>query len=92
MQSTWKTINLALVKVRRPNFPLNCYTLDLSEQDEVKNIGVKQIYFNFWMKRNYSVDVLVEDKVLACNREIKYHKFYFSGPSIELKDLGKYKL
>ena len=81
--------DLSLVRVRRPNYPFNCYTLDLSEHEEVKNVGVKQLFITFRTKKNYSMELLLEDKALACNREIKYHKFYFSGPSVELKDLGK---
>ena len=32
------------------------------------------------------MELLLEDKALACNREVKYHKF--AGSSVELKDLG----
>ena len=89
MENTLKTLNLSMVRVRRPNYPFNCYTLDLSEHENIKNVGVKQLYITFKVKKNYSMELLLEDKALACNREIKYHKFYFSGPSVELKDLGK---
>ena len=88
MKNTFIDINLTLVRVIRPNFPFNCYTMDLSEHEEVNNDVVKQIFINFWIKRNFSVEVQLVDKALACNREIKYHKFYLSGPSVELKDLG----
>ena len=77
-----------MVRVRRPNYPFNCYTLDLSEHEDIKNVWVKQLYITFKVKKNYSMELLLEDKALACNREIKYHKFYFSGSSLELKDLG----
>ena len=89
MENTLKTLNLSMVRVRRPNYPFNCYTLDLSEHEDIKNVGVKQLYITFKVKKNYSLQLLLEDKALACNREIKYHKFYFSGSSLELKDLGK---
>ena len=88
MTNKYEYLSLSLVRVRRPNYPFNCYTLDLSEHEEIKNVGVKQLFIEFWRKKNYSMELLLKDKALACNREIKYHKFYFSGPSLELDNLG----
>ena len=51
--------------------------------------GVKQLFINFWPNKNSSLKILLEDKALACNRTIKYHKFFFSGQSVEITDLGK---
>ena len=89
MKNRFININISLVRVRRPNFPFNCYTLNLAEQEEVKKEGVKQLFINFWPNKNSSLKILLEDKALACNRTIKYHKFFFSGQSVEITDLGK---
>ena len=89
LANEWITIPLTSVTVRRPNYPYNCFTLDLSQNDDIKSKGLKQIFFYFFTRNGSSVELLLEDKMQACNREIKYHKFYFSGPNIELKDLGE---
>ena len=92
MKNTYVYLNLSLVRVRRPNHPFNCYTLDLAEHKEVQMVWVKQLFIKLWPKKNSSMEVFLEDKALACNREIKYHKFYFSGQSVQIKDLGKYPI
>ena len=89
MKNAYIDIKTSLVQVRRPNYPFNCYKLDLAEHEEVKKVGVKQLFIKFWPKKNSSLKILLEDKSLACNRTIKYHKFFFSGKSVEIADLGK---
>ena len=87
-KNQWKSFNLSSIAVRRPNYPFNCFTLDLNDDESIKTSGVKQLFLYFNRRENTSVKVLIEDKSLSCSREIKYHKFYFSGPNVELKDLG----
>ena len=89
MKNVFVNINTSLIQVRRPNYPFNCYTLDLADQKGVKNVGVKQLFINLWPKKNSSLKILLEDKSLACNRTIKYHKFFFSGKNVKIVDLGK---
>ena len=88
-KNAYININTSLVQVRRPNYPSNCYTLDLAEHEEVKNVGVKKLFIQFWPKKNSSLKILLEDKSLACNRTIKFHKFFFSGKNVKIVDLGK---
>ena len=91
MTLTNEDLNIPLTSVvlPRPNYPYNCFTLDLSKNEEIKQKGVKQIFFYFSTLNVSSVKVILMDKSLACNREIKYNKFYFSGTNIEVNNLGK---
>ena len=82
-------ISLDSVKVLRPTYPSNCYTLDLGDNLEVKEQGVKQVFFDLTIMNNYSMEILLEDRSLACYREIKYNNFYSSGPDIILDNLGQ---
>ena len=82
-------INLDLVRIGLMNYPYNCFTLDLSNNTMVKKKGIRQIFFYFPLLENYSAQIYLQGKSLACNREIKSHKFFSSGPDIKLLDLGK---
>ena len=82
-------ISLDSVKIWLMNYPYNCFTLDLSNNTMVKKKGIKQIFLHFPILDNYSAEIYLQGKSLACNREIKSHKFFFSGPVIKLLDLGK---
>ena len=84
----WLDVPLSSVRVNRPNFPFNCFTFDLSQNSKIKKKGLKQIFFHFHPIASTSMEMLIMDKSLVCTREIKENKFYYSGPNIELKDLG----
>ena len=88
LSNEYYTIPIKYAKVWRANFPFNCFTLDLSGNEEVEEKGVKQIFFYFHPMNGTSAEILLGDKTLTCSREIKDNKFYFSGPSLELEDLG----
>ena len=83
------SISLDSVRIWLMNYPYNCFTLDLSNNTMVKTKGIRQIYLHFPILTNYSVEIYLHGKSLACNREIKSHKFFSSGPDIKLQDLGE---
>ena len=75
-----------LVEQRRVNYPNNCYTLDLSNNKEVVEKGIKslQVEFNSKKRKNLSmVQVKVEGSSLSCARDIFDHMFYATGDPIE---------
>ena len=80
-------IPVSSVRVTRPNYPFNCFTLDLSQHKNILKNGEGKIFLLFRRIPATSVEILLEDKRLSCNRQLMEHKFYFSGPKIEL-DLG----
>ena len=83
-------VSLDSVKLWRMNYPHNCYTLDLTNHTAVKEEGVKQLFLTFPLLANSSMEMVVQGSSLACSRDIKYHKFYSSGPDIALEDLGEF--
>ena len=62
---------LSSVKVKQLNYPYNCFTLDLSQNDQTKKKGLKQIFFHFPIINSSRVELLLEDRDLACTRETK---------------------
>ena len=89
MANTWIDISMDSVRLWRLNYPYNCYTLNLSKNDEVQEKGVKQVFFTFPLMENTSMELLLKGASMICNREIKNHKFYSSGADIKLERLGK---
>ena len=89
MANEWIDISIDSVELWRLNDPYNCYTLNLSKNEEVKEKGVKQVFFNFPLLENKSLEVLLKGASVICSREIKTHKFYSSGAVIKLEKLGK---
>ena len=88
MANTWIDISIDSVELWRLNFPYNCYTLNLSKNDEVLDQGVKQIFFYFPLLEDTSMELLLKGASMVCDREIKNHKFYSSGADIKLEKLG----
>jgi hypothetical protein len=83
-------VPLSHVALWRVNFPYNCYTLDISDNVDVREKGVKTLYIGFPLLANRSVQIHVQGANLACNRDVKEHKFQSAGDGIELSDLGKF--
>ena len=84
-------ILLSSLIIKRPNYPFNCFTLDISQNQEVRKKGVRAVIFRFYHLVNTSVQILLEDRRLACTRQIRENVVYFSGSNIKL-DLGDIKL
>ena len=78
-------ISLGSITVRRPNYPYNCFTLDLSQNTEVREKGIKQIFFIFHALEDQSVELLLIDKSLDSNRDIKKNKFFSLDLLLTLK-------
>ena len=89
MANKWVNISSDSVELWRLNYPYNCYTLNLSSSQEVREKGVKQVFFNFPLLENTSMELLLKGASMIGDREIKAHKFYSSGAVIKLENLGK---
>ena len=76
------------LELKRPNFPFNCFTFDLTENDIIKNNVLKYLWFDFYEQSGTSVEIKLQDKKLASSRQIIEDTFYFSGPRIR-HSLGK---
>ena len=82
-------VSLDSVKVWRLNIPDNCYSLDLSYNRDVTEKGVKQMFLNLYILKNYSVGIILEGRSLAGYRNIKAHRSQSTGDAIKLDDLGE---
>ena len=72
-------ILLSSLIIKRPNYPFNCFTLDISQNQEVRKKGVRAVIFRFYHLVNTSVQILLEDRRLACTRQIRENVVYFSA-------------
>ena len=75
--------NLSLDNMEYPNFPDNCWTLDVEKQT---NSTVGLIVFYFKPDPTYSAEIFVEDKLLSLKRASSFSKFSTDGPRIENAD------
>ena len=83
MANEWINISIESVQLWRLNDPYNCFTLNLSKNEEVSRLGVKQVFFFFPLMENSSMELLLKGASTICSREIKAHKFYSSGTDIQ---------
>ena len=74
-------LNLSSLKIIRPNYPNNCFTLHLNKNN------IKTIKFLF--RRGVEVDVLVEDRLKSVGMAQRLNAFDITGPRIALGDSNK---
>ena len=68
-----------------PNLPYNCMLLDLDDTPELEYEEIRQIFFKF-DKSIFGLEVLIGDRELYTDREVKQIKFFFSGEQIYMKN------
>ena len=78
----WEPLPLDLVSQERPTFPRFCFTLRISQADQVKAHGLKRLKIGFTGIQDLKFIVLSE--TLSCKRNIKEQNVYASGESIKL--------
>ena len=71
-------IDLDSVHSVMPNLPYNCMLLDLDRTPDLKLKEIRQIFFNF-NKSIFGLEIMIGDRDLYTDREIKQNKFFFSG-------------
>ena len=74
-------MNISTLKIIRPNYPNNCFTLQLNKNN-IKTI-------KFYFKKGAEVDVLVEDRFKSVRRAQRLNEFGISGPRISLGESNK---
>ena len=73
--------------LRRPNYPSNCYEVDINKLARGNLKGLFQIHFNFHPLIDQKVEIILEDKKKALSRTYKYNRFGTQGSRIILSDL-----
>ena len=81
----WNFYEISSAQVVRPNYPSNCFTWDIFQEDTLD--GVAAIGFGFKFLPGTTVEILLEDKRLSCIRPLLENKFYSSGSDMKV-DLG----
>ena len=76
------------MKIWRLNYPHNCYSLDITNNRDVIEKGVKQLLFEFNNLENYSAEIIPEGQSMASYRMIMAHRSRSTGDAITLDDLG----
>ena len=79
--------NYVTSTLRRPNYPSNCYDVDINKLTRGRLKGFFQIQFNFRPVQDYKVEIILEDAKRALSRTYKFNKFGTSGSSILISDL-----
>jgi hypothetical protein len=65
------------------NYPHNCYTLDLTTNNDVKENDIDTIFINFHDMKNFIVDVTLLDKSLSWNRDA--NSFFSTGHIVRME-------
>ena len=84
---TKTSMNYVTAILRRPNYPSNCYDVDITKLNRRKVKGFFQIQFNFHPVKDYKVEIILEDKKKALSRTYKYNRFGTQGSRIVISDL-----
>ena len=80
--------NYVTASLRRPNYPSNCYDIDINKITQGNLKGFFQIQFNFRSVKDVKeVRIILEDKKKALSRTFKYNKFGMGGSSVFISDL-----
>ena len=83
--------NYVTATLRRPNYPGNCYNVDINKlKPYVKGKSLKgffQIQFNFHQVKGHKVEIILEDINRALSRTYKYNKFGTWGSRIIISNL-----
>ena len=88
----WSNLSSDQLYLARPNYPHNCYTLDISNQTRGKLI--QTLYFYFKSPKRETVQVLVEGKGIETSRDVYDNMLLASGDVIDTQpgSLTKYVL
>ena len=84
-------LNHTHVHLVRVNFPLNCFSLNLTKNPEVKNNQIKTLEFRFNGKKNItSIQINAVGRHLISHRDLFHSSFYSSGDAL-ISDPGYMK-
>ena len=71
------------------NFPHNCFTLDITNNNDIKEKGIQGLNIFFKDVPNMTrIDVNIQGASLSCHRDIMDQSFSASGQRVQLKKMG----
>ena len=80
--------NHVIATLGRPNYPTNCYDVDINRLTRGNLKGFFKIHFNFHPVPDFKVEIILEDANRAVSRTHKYNKFWNSGSRVLISDLS----
>ena len=88
----WSIFSSDQLYMKRPNYPHNCYTLDIS--NITRGRLIQTLYFFFKRSNNETVQVLAQGRGLETHREVYDNMLLASGDAMEARPgkLAKYVL
>ena len=76
-------IEVARIRLRRINYPSNCFTLDFFTDSLINKSGIKSLQINFQKRDNISTEVQVTDRNQMTERNL--NRFSTSGERVRTK-------
>ena len=86
-QNRWVPVSAQLNRV---NYPQNCYTVNLTEINKAREGTVRTLYIGFKAGKTNKVNIQLQGRTLATNRDIYENTFYTKGHEIFVEP-GKYR-
>ena len=84
-------LNHSHVYLARVNFPLNCFSLNLTKYPEVKNNQIQTLSFRFNGRKNItSIQINAQGRHLMSHRDLFHNSFYSTGDAL-ISDAGYFK-
>jgi hypothetical protein len=84
-------LNITKATLRRQNFPNNCYTLDLTNNADVKENGIQVLQIHVRQGHGQEIKIFFEGSTLNTDRSIKALTLYSTGDKIILSNEGQYE-
>jgi hypothetical protein len=84
----WIYLPIELIYLKSINYPHNCYTLDLTDNSDVREKGIKILMFQFHDMKNNSVEIKVEGSTLTSNIFITENAYFSTGDAIKMNVKG----
>jgi hypothetical protein len=60
--------------LKRPNYPHNCLTLDISDREQVKQKDILKVGIIFKAISGFGAEVLVEDRFSSVSRSLQFNR------------------
>ena len=83
MENEHMEIEVERIRLRRINYPSNCFTLDFFTDSRVNKSGIKSLQINFQKRDNISTEVQVTDRNQMTERNL--NRFSTSGERVRTK-------
>ena len=87
-RKNYTKIPINSIRLRQPNYPNNCLTMDLTVLPQLKGSHIEMVFIKF-NTRSFATEVKIEieDRLSQVNRRNEFSRMKYAGPDVEIKDL-----